>query len=337
MGLNEADGENPEDGFTHQDPVVDEALEWFGRLRDATPDAATLAAFDSWLARSPRHAAEFRNLEEIWGGSSFYKAAERLPAGHHAVANDGTRRHAVASPSRRGSMRMAMAASVALAVIGAWQAPSLILRWQADYQTSAGMQSTITLPDGSTMMLNTASAVAIDFANGRRNVRLLEGEAYFDVRRDPDHLFRVAGHFGDVEVKGTAFSVRADDKEDRVVLERGRVDVQAKSGRSDEVVLKPGQMAVATAMSLSTEQVDPAAVLAWRGGRVVFENQPFSKVLRELRRYYSGPVVVMTDRVNDLPVTGNYRIDNVEGAFKTLADAAGVTMNRLPGGIILLR
>jgi len=234
-------------------------------------------------------------------------------------------------------MRLAIAASLAAVAVGIWQFPALLLRWQADYLTAAGTQSNVLLPDGSTMMLNTASAVAIDFEGGRRKVFLLKGEAYFDVRRDPERPFRVVGHFGDVEVKGTAFSVRSGDAEDQVILERGRVDVASIQRQSDRLTLSPGQMGVARERSLSVEQVDPVTVLAWREGRVVFDNQPFSKVLNELARYYSGSIIMLTDRVSNLPVTGNYRVDNVEGAIQILADAAGVTMNRLPGGIILLR
>lgn len=60
-------------------------------------------------------------------------------------------------------------------------------------------------------------------------------------------------------------------------------------------------------------------------------------MLNELRRYYKPPVIVADNRVSRLIVTGNYRLDNIEGAIRTLADAAGVTMDRLPGGLIILR
>jgi len=334
VGRKETAEKNSEDGVYVDDPVVDEALEWFLRLRDAKPDKATLATFHAWIQQDPRHALEFKNLEAIWGSEAFGRAVAGLPA--NAFTRTVKASQARLKISNR-SRRLALAASLAALAIGIWQFPSVLLRWQADYMTSAGMQSRVTLPDGSSMILNTASAVTIDFENGRREVQILKGEVYFDVLRDAERTFRVVGRFGDVEVKGTAFSVRSRDAEDQVVLERGRVDVRSIPRQSERLSLMPGQMGRARALSLTVEQVDPATVLAWREGRIVFDNQPFARVLQELSRYYSGSVILLADRVSDLPVTGNYRVDNAEAAIQILADAAGVTMNRVPGGIILLR
>lgn len=327
MGQDEPDGKRPEGTYAHEDPVVDEALEWFARLRNTTPDPATRSAFERWLSQDPRHAEEYRQLEAIWDAPSFRKATESLPAA------------ATARSRARGSgWSMRLAAAAVLIAIGAWQYPAVMLRWQADYLTATGDQARIDLPDGSTMSLDTASAVKIDFEGGRRHVTLLRGEAYFDVEHNPDSPFRVTAHFGEVEVRGTAFSVRTDSEEDRVILERGFVNVSLLSDRRDQADLEPGQMILARAGELSAVMAaDAESALAWREGRIIFVDQPLSKVLDELRRYYGGSVVVVDSRVNRLVVTGNYRLDNIEGAIRTLADAAGVTMHRLPGGIIILR
>lgn len=322
------------------DIVAEEALDWFAQLRNAAPDAAGQAEFRLWRAQSPRHAAAFADLEAIWGSPAFLAAVRILPVADAAPAS--ARRPAeprtrfLTSP-RVGPKLAAVAATLMLA-IGIWQAPALLLRWQADYRTAAGEHATITLPDGSTMILNTASAVALDFEDGRRHVRLLQGEAFFDVRHDPAHPFRVAGRFGAVEVKGTAFSVREDEARDTVILERGRVEVSRVSERADRVTLEPDEQISATADALSgIEPADPAMALAWRQGRIVFDDQPFAKVLDELRRYRNAPVVVATSPSADFRVSGNYRTGDIDGALRSLADAAGVTMTTLPGGMIILR
>ena len=331
MGRQDRDEESPEDGFTHNDPVVDEALEWFAKLRNTSHDPVVRAEFERWLASSPRHAQEYRDLEAMWDTPSFAKAVDSLP-----IASDVRRR--ARNPVARWAVHAASLAAAIIIGIGVWQYPTMMLRWEADYLTGIGGTSTVTLPDGSSMTLDTASAVAVDFNAGKREVRLLQGEAFFDVKHDPDHPFRVAGSYGEVEVRGTAFSVRADPEEDRVILERGLVHVTRLNDRSDAADLQPDQMIVATATSLSAVQsTDPATALAWRDGRIIFENQRMSSVLNELSRYYGGKVIVLDSRVSRLVVTGNYRLDDVEAAIGTLADAVGVKMNRLPGGIIILR
>nr|WP_286675449.1 FecR domain-containing protein [Rhizobium sp. CSW-27] len=231
----------------------------------------------------------------------------------------------------------ALAASVLLSV-SIWQYPALTIAVEADYLTATGSQTTVPLPDGSTMMLNTDTAVALDFAAGRRHIRLLRGEAFFDVVHDPAHPFTVSGHYGEVEVLGTAFSVKTGDDEDEVVLERGRVEVLCLCDNRDRAELAPGQAVSITASAVSpVHAADPSTMLAWREGRIIFEDAPLGTVLQELRRYHRGPIMVVDERVNRLMVTGNYRLDNVEGALRTLADAAGVGFYRLPGGLIILR
>jgi len=310
--------------FSHPDPVVDAALEWLVRQQNAPLDRAAQAQFEAWLRRSPRHGEEFRALAALWESPALGRAVEAMPA----------------ASRMRGVRRWMLQAAAAILVvgIGVWQYPAVLLRWQADYVTATGERRDILLPDGSKMLLNTASAVALDFADGKRRVRLLQGEAFFDVQHDPEHPFKVTASYEETVVKGTAFAVREEDDRDSVVLERGHVTISRLADPGDQADLEPGEMVSATATALSpVARNETAGRLAWRQGRIVFEHEPLSRVLGELRRYYKGTVIVADSRVGDLIVTGNYRLDDVPNAIKTLADAAGVAMTSLPGGIIILR
>lgn len=325
--------DGPDRDYVHDDPVVDAALDWFGRLREAPGDAALQAAFRHWLAQDPRHEHEFRALETAWGSTAFLKAVKALPPSLPAELATEARRGA-----GRWSRRIAAAAAIAALAVGIWQYPGLMLRWRADYLTAAGDQSTVTLPDGSTMILNTDTGVAIDFQDGRRDIVLLQGEAWFDVRHDPAHPFRVTGGFGQAVVKGTSFAVRRQADRDEIVLERGRVDVTCLCQQEDRVELRPGQaVAVTDTGPLAAAAVDSGRRLSWRDGRIAFEEVRLGDVVDELARYYHGRIFVSGDRIGRLVVTGHYRLDNIEGAIRTLADAAGVTMIRVPGGLIILR
>lgn len=311
------------------DPVADQALDWFVRLRDGDADAATRTAFLAWLAEDERHAQEYRSLESLWNSKPFVDAVGTLPVDRHTLMRP---------KARRWPLRAAALAASVLIAVGTWQYPALTIALEADYRTATGNQMTIPLPDGSKMMLNTDTAVALDFEAGRRHIQLLRGEAFFDVVHDPAHPFTVSGHYGEVEVLGTAFSVRTGDDEDEVLLERGRVQVLCLCDGKDRAELAPGEAVSITPSAVSPVHAsDPSSKLAWRDGRIIFENARLSQVLDELRRYHRGPILVADERVNRLIVTGNYRLDNVEGALQTLADAAGVGFYRLPGGFIILR
>jgi transmembrane sensor len=333
------DGPKPDERYSHPDLVTDEALDWFLRLQDEPDNPVTNAEFDRWLAGDPRRREAFARLQQMQSMPSLRQATAR-DAARLGMTTD--RRAGQIIPirprSRAWSVRIAAIAAAILLLIGVQQYPALMLRWQADYLTAAGELRRVRLPDGSDMMLNTASAVALDFAEGRRRVRLLAGEAFFDVRADAAKPFVVAGPFSEVEVKGTAFAVRADDDRDVVLLERGRVEVRRLSAPADHVGLDPNEMVTASATAISAvTTVDPNNSLAWRDGRIVIYDQPFNKALGELRRYYGGSVIVATSRLSETSVSGNYHTGDPQAAIRTLAESAGATVTRLPGGILILR
>lgn len=309
--------------------MTDEAMDWFIRLQEMPDDGGTAQAFKRWLAGNPRHGEAFGRIEELMS----------LPALQEASRRDAARLNAT-QPPRAGHGWMKFAASIAaifILVLGYIQYPILLLRWQADHMTQAGEQKTVTLPDGSEMLLNTASAVALDFADGRRRVRLLAGEAFFDVRPDADHPFAVTARFSKTTVKGTAFSVRSEDDEDLILLERGRVAVSHLAAPNDIVALEPGQTVAADAASISKPGLfDPQSALAWREGRINFQEQSFARALSELDRYYDGTVFIASGRLDAFKISGSYRIDDPETAILTVAAAVGAGETRLPGGLIIL-
>lgn len=328
------DRHDGEADFVHDDPVADAALEWFARLQGSAEDADLQARFEDWLKQDPRHEREYRALDRMWASRPFEQAVAGL------APVDLSAKRKAADDRRRGfpAKTIAAAAASILVAAGIWQGPGVVLAWQADYITATGAQTVVSLPDGSRMIMNTASAVSVDFEGGRRSVRLLKGEAFFDVVHDAAHPFRVAGDYGEVEVKGTAFSVRTDDMETAVVLERGLVDVACLCAAGGEAELHPGQTVTASADALSeVAGVDAGRALAWRDGRISFDDVPLGRVVAELSRYYRGRVFVTNSRIERLVVSGSYRLDNIEGAIRTLADAAGVGMTRIPGGVIILR
>lgn len=338
MGQGTQDPPKPDEPYSHPDAATDQALDWFLRLQDESGDRAVRAEFERWLAGDPQRRDAFSRLQRMQSMPSLRKAAERDAGRLGMSTNMRARRGSVAWLWPRGwPARIAAAAAVVLLLVSVPQIPGLMLRWQADYITAAGEVQRVRLPDGSDMTLNTASAVAVDFKEGRRRITLLAGEAYFDVYHDPAHPFVVAGPFSEVEAKGTAFDVRADAGHDVVVLERGHVGVRRNQNMSDQTDLKPDQMVTVSANALSAVTIaNLETSLAWRDGRIVFRDQPFDIALTELRRYYSGPVIVANRQVSETLVNGNYRVADPQAAIRTLAESAGAAVTYLPGGVIVL-
>lgn len=325
------------DDFTHADHVVDEALEWLLKLEAQPDDTDVRVELNAWLSRCPEHRAEFEQLLEVRNSSAFHAALRKAASGMHAVE----RKRGAALPTRtvmaRNTKAILFVGFAACLTLLCLQLPTILIQFRSDFVTGTGEQARIDLPDGSTMLLNTASAAAIDFSNGHRRVVLLKGEAFFDVVHDADHPFQVAGQFGQAVVKGTAFAVRTDDDLDRITLERGLVTVTRLEG-SGEADLHPGEEVVVDATRLSgVSKVDPERSLAWRDGRISFFDRPVRAVVDDLARYYPGVIIIARENVARTKVTGNLRLNDTENALRSVAEAAGATLTRLPGGVMIFR
>lgn len=338
MERDEAGRGEPEPEFSHPDPLTDAALDWLFTLQAHPDDPELKARFATWRNADSAHGEAFARVAQAWSLPEMDEVARRLlDQKGHPTERLGAAARRPAPGGRWTKLALAMAAALVLA-LGVQLYPGLALRWKADYLTLAGARQLVVLPDGSRMTLNTASAVALNFDGATRSVTLLQGEAYFDVVRDTSRPFTVTSHFSEVEVRGTAFSVRTDVTQDVVVLERGHVDVAQLPDRRVQAALNPGESIVATAASLSPiRRADPETSLAWLRGQLVFEDRPFDEVLDEVARYYGHAIIAANGGLAQIRVNGNYRLDDPERAVRSLATAAGATVTRLPGGILIVR
>lgn len=168
----------------------DEAAEWFVRSRGPGWSALDAARLEAWLAADPRHRASFDGVARSWDATA------------EAAASPGVRalRSEALAATRTARRRLLSwvglaAAMLTLAVLGAGVLSSLRLAAPEPgvqvYRTEVGERATVTLADGSQATLNTASELAVEYTRSRRGLRLVAGEAWFDVAKNPDRPFVV--------------------------------------------------------------------------------------------------------------------------------------------------
>lgn len=322
---------------------MDAALNWFFLLQGEPDNQELKTKFEAWRSANGVHGKAFEEVATAWALPEADEVAHKLFVQQSAIRDSLPPTNVV--PLRRAPKRKrmvlrwvgAVAAALILA-IGVQQYPGLRIEWEADYTTTAGVQQEVSLPDGSRVILNTDTAIAFDFEGEARSVRLLKGEAYFDVVRDPSRPFQVTAAYSEVVVKGTAFSVRRDDERDSVALERGRVEVHRLANPDDRAVLEPGEAIMATATSISSAHpLDGSVAFAWLKGQIEFHDQSFQSVLQEIGRYYSHSIIRTDRKFDDVRVNGRYRLDDPERAIRSLATTVGASVTRVPGGILILR
>lgn len=300
--------------------LLQQAATWVARLssEDATP--GDHQAFRQWSEADPAHAAAYAELSSLW--SDLREA--RLPAdqlGH--LQRRGIRRNALAT----------VAAAAALALTGLYSSGQ-IDRWRADYATVTGEIRAIMLADGSKVILNTDTAILVDQSDRKRRVRLLRGEAWFDVVPDATRPFVVEGEATTTRVLGTGFSVglAGDGQPERVVVEHGRVAVRLGQER---IELTAGERAEARAHDLQLDEILPEAALAWRKGRYEFSRRPLAEVMAEIGRYRSGRIFVR-DSAADLLVSGIIDLSDTDAALRELSGTAPIRLRSFTDALTIV-
>ncbi|ESQ76971.1 FecR family protein [Asticcacaulis sp. YBE204] len=282
----------------HQESAVTaEAAVWLVRLSgdDRTPEME--AAFDTWLKTTPGGEAAFEDLASIWtdlpGGAEAYQRRQRSPARLRA-------------PTHRiwfSGMAVAACAIVGLAA-ALWMSQPQV------YETRRGEIRTETLADGSVVKLNTDSKIEVQLGWKTRELKLVSGEARFDVAHDPRKPFIVETDDGTVKALGTSFIVRNESEKTTVILLKGKVGINPAHGSDPGLtkVLEPGERAViASSRKVSIDRPELKAITAWEEGKVLFSNTPLPQAIAEMNRYSGKPIVLKSQRAGGVTVSGTFR------------------------------
>ena len=160
------------------------------------------------------------------------------------------------------------------------------------------------LPDGSVVHPNAGSELKVPVYFGTESREVwLRGEGFFEVVHRENLIFTVHTDKADISVLGTEFDVRAytDEKEVVTTLVQGAVGVS--SGRTYDR-LKPGEQArIAGKGDVRVAEVDIYPFIAWKNGRMVFENERLEKIMAELQRWYDFELINADTDVKEMHFT----------------------------------
>jgi transmembrane sensor len=305
--------------------IKQQAFDWLIRLNEAADTSTLRTEFEAWLATSPEHALIWDKTCLMWAsmGEAPQFEYRRSPM------------RPVQRRSRRAGKIFAVATGAIMSLCLAYIAiPALQLHFEADYQTGTAESRTITLEDGSSVDLGPGSAIATDFSAGQRNVRLLAGEAYFDVVHDISRPFHVLSRDIDVRVLGTAFNVRVSDVGTEVGLERGSVQATGSvANHTVDETLVPGELVSVDRETGQTtkEEMPLADIGAWRGGRLIAVDATIGSIVEQIRRYHPSWIAIPDRRLANLRVSGVYNLNDPDKALVALVAPYGGEVRKVSG------
>jgi transmembrane sensor len=314
-----------------------------------TERAATEWFFQRDAGFTPQQARDF----ELWIDDRSHRRA--FEAIEHTWARLGETRPLVAGEKSRWLVRrwlpVGIAAAAAITLAGwfgraAWTGPAEFAEQAA---TEVGGLRRLDLPDGSFVTLNTNSSVDVHFTADERRVRLLRGEAHFEVAKNPARPFVVVATGVAVKAVGTAFSVRVKSSAVDVLVTEGRVRVDDATGGASllqsvavtvsaeppllvagekvtiatgpEAVLVPARIAVVAA-----GEIDQA--LSWQKRRLDYADAPLSEIIADFNRYNQHKLVVADPRLGERRFGGTFPAGDYASLVQLLEKTFGVVVER---------
>lgn len=307
----------------------DQAAAWFAAERAGAMLVEQRSEFDAWRS-DPRNQAALDVMYELWDDLAVLKGAKTAKA-------------APPAPAKRRYLAPALVAAsliVATIVATGW----LLTPPGTTLQTAAGEQKTQSMPDGSLIAVNVASAVSYTVRDNERAVTLSDGEAAFFVTPDAKKPFVVRA--GDFEVRaiGTTFNVRQRDGQIQVSVSEGKVEICRAGGHGAEAVLATltaGQKLNFSAgfseasFKAAPLSIPPDQVSEWRMRIVTYENAPVREVIEDFNRYFDRKLIAEDAEILSRQVTIRLRVDDRERALETLASLLDVRITRSEKGDLL--
>jgi transmembrane sensor len=340
------------------------AARWFAKREGGDWHAADQAKLEAWLDSSTAHRIAFIRIMTAWERSGRLNAlGAGVPAGTipprdawgfappSAVPTSRTPREPVESVARpepaaapftaniAGVRAVAALLMVAIAAGTAWYVST---DHTSSYRTQIGALTTVPLPDGSKVTLNTDSQIHVELNPTMRRIKLDQGEAFFEVSKDGARPFVVEVADKRVTAVGTQFSVRRDNDDIRVLVTEGRVWIERRgiASKAAQTQLTAGSEARTSQAAVLVDQPAPAQVeqlLSWRTGYLTFHDTALADAVADFNRYSSRKIVIEDPAIAGIRIGGNFRSGDADAFLWLLQSGFPINVEQRSDRIVLTK
>jgi len=296
---------------------LSEAAAWRVRLTEA--GLRSSPEFESWLRDGDNQAA-WNQVARAWNYFDDVAQAPEIVAAREAALRDANRAASrLGRPVLIRRLTGLIAAALVVCALGGgayWWADR-----PDDYRTLAGERRVVTLADGSKLSLDADSEVTVRYGKNERFLRLLKGQARFDVAHDKTRPFAVIAGRQKVIATGTAFNIDMAGPKVLVTLIEGHVVVLDEYGENTTAPVQPKIIELRAGQQLSaapsgSAEIVPAniqRVTAWTIGQLMFDDEPLSSVVDRVNRYGGTQIIIADPRVGAMKISGVFNAGDVLG------------------------
>lgn len=302
-----------------------EAADWVFRNREPAQSADDKALFRKWLEQNPENQNAYEMAEKLLGEAQIAIKADPALRKHKVKPSN------LAKPVTGTILSIALAGSLFVLLDGP-------LYLEADIMSGTREMPNMTLEDGSLIQLNASSAVAFNYNDKQRTIRLLKGQAFFQVAKDSSRPFVVEVGNARVTALGTAFDIRLGADNTDLTVTESTVLLETVDKTKQATRVTQGQQAVLNRNSGKADirDVDGLIALAWRRGQLAVDNAPLSLVIEEMNRHFSGRIMLVGKDVSNRRVSGTIAVADTDAALSFIQKALHVKVTRV-GPLIVIR
>lgn len=315
-----------------------QAIAWLSLLSSGNATVADGEALKQWCRQDEANARAYADAARLWQMLTPLAAGMSAPA---LPIAGSARTPAIGRRALIGGAMAAAAVGVTYTALhppfGLW--PSMA-ELAADIRTGTGERRRVDIARGIAVDLNTRTSLRLGHLSGRlegksTEVELVAGEAEVAAELHAEDACMVVAGGIRTTVQNARIDVRID--------EDGRVRMLCLNGAVElphpirVVTLSKGLQATYDARSVTTaEAADPATVMAWQQGRLVFRRTPLSLLIAEVNRYRPGRLVLLDAALGQRVIDATFQIGHLDNVLVYLQQAFDARVRRLPAGIVLI-
>jgi transmembrane sensor len=298
------------------------AVSWHEKMSADEVDNQTQRSFDHWHGSSTACAQAYAQVQKVRRvADNAANRPEFLALRHQTLARTVVPRRSTRPQLAAATALFALcAATVVYFATGRPDKPVRVASIPiGQYQSGVGERLTVNLADGSTVVLNTASRMLVDYSEQTRHLVLESGEAFFTVAKDASRPFVVTADDRSITAHGTQFDVRLAQDGLQVGLLEGVVSVRPhEQPAAAEIKLLPNQILVVNHETSSVRSVDVDRLASWREGLVFFDNDSLADAAAEMNRYVAHPQIEVRASAAQIKLSGAFRTGEVAAFVQAL-------------------
>ncbi len=313
-----------------------QARDWFMLQQERPLTESEQLRFNAWLQLDQQNSQSYQLLENIWQGLGEIDTDSLQQTSAEGTGSWINRCLSFVSELLSPVVAMPKYAGAAFAsflLVSMLWFSGVTTDYPQEYQSKVGELQSLALDDGTKVTLGADSHIEFELFDDRRMVRLIKGQAFFDVAKDPHKPFYVDAGRAGVMVVGTRFEVYKQLGSVKISVEEGVVKV-APLVTDDFLGAKVKTLTAGKQVSAKNhnlgdiEEIDESLISPWREGRLVYRDAVLSDVVFDINRYRQSKIVLGSDSLKKLKVTTSLSVDQTDSVVTMLEQSLPVVAHQ---------